>query len=107
MKSQFILFVLLSFMIGCAGIQTPVGTLSASKQVPTKPAPVKPKKKSFKESTGMSPAVGTLMFIGGLAMVLTLPVATTADFQDPIIPLIIFGSGLTLWGAAGIIYLVE
>jgi len=107
MRHLFILLVLLSFMTGCAGIQTPVGTYRFTSDTQEKPKAKAKEPSSFEKETGLRPAVGTLMFIGGIAMLITLPVTAAAETNDPVMPLVIFGSGLALWGAAGIVYFAE
>ena len=109
--NKLLLVMLLIFTVGCAGTLPEPGMSNTSddkvivneKHLPT------PKTAAQERKGNMSPAVMTLIGIGAAAQlgaVLSMNIGDEAS-NDPIMPLIFFGSGLVLWGAAGITYLIE
>ena len=106
--------LLLIFTVGCAGTLPEPGLPDASNDKFNDKVVVDEKhlpaiKTAAQDRKGnMSVTVMTLLGIGAAAQlgaVLSMNVGEGSN--DPLIPLVLFGSGLSLWGAAGITYLIE
>ena len=115
MRYYLTLIVLLSFLTGCAGIQTPVGTYrftSSESSEPTKPAPKAkkdPKKAlTHRERLGVSEPVMVLMAIGA-GFMLTSIMAMNYDDGDghEEFTIVTGGTGILIWGVAGIVHVAE
>ena len=103
---RLIIFLLVMFLTGCYSIRTPLGVYSLN--ATESPAPKEPKKKkSFKEDTGLSPTVAVLLGIGAGAMLMSLSSATYDDSDSDVAAVVVGGTGLVFWGAAGIVHATE
>ena len=117
MRHFLTLIVLLSFLTGCAGIQTPLGTYrftsaeSSEPTEPTKPVPKAkedPKKLTHKEKFGMSEPVMVLMAIGAGFMLTSIMAMNYDDgMGHEEFTVITGGTGILIWGVAGIVHVAE
>lgn len=106
MKYLPVLLTLL-MLTGCYNVRTPLVSYDAPSAAPTKPSEEKPHKKTFKEEYGMSETVAVLLGLGAVFMATGLGSAYHEGETSDNVALIFGGTGLLLWGSAGIVYGVE
>ena len=96
--NKLLITILLIFSVGCAGALPEPG-------MPDKPAPVAKKKTAV---NGMSDEVAVLLGLGAVAMMVSMAGMTAdATADHPEFAVITGGTGLLLWGAAGITHLAQ
>ena len=98
-------------MTGCAGLQTPIGTynFSSAESAPKEAPKEAPKKdeRTFKEKSGVSPPVAVLLGLGAILMMTSIAAMNIDEGDGEEFMAITGGTGLLLWGSAGIVYLAE
>ena len=109
LMKYLIIPVVLTSLTGCAGIQTPLGTYRFNATEATEVVAEAPKKKlTYRQKSGMSPAVGVLLGIGAAFILTGVGFSMAPDGPDHKgFALVSGGTGFLLWGVAGVVYLVE
>lgn len=96
-------------VVGCAGTLPEPGMPNDSKPAVDEKHLPAPKIVVQERQNDMSPAIITLLGLGAGAQLGTVLAINVGDETnaDLIMPLVFFGTGLILWGTAGIVYLTE
>lgn len=111
MKNLFVLFIIVCILSGCFATNKPVTGDVTYTHLSQSEEPVSKKKPEPKEGIGaMSAPVIVLLGLGAASMMMGLGATLYDDNQDDtakVFALAFGGTGLVLWGVAGITALAE